>query len=392
MSTSFMIPGLSMLFPSVKCTSDLWTCILTVGEGEINAAISMAAVAFSPDFDLRETYFLYTGIAGVNPRKATLGSVALARYTVQVTLQYEIDPRGLPRDWPTGYFAYGCNRPGEYPTITYGTEVFELNAALRDKVFRLAANATLTDSDGPRQYRAKYNPSVIRPGRPKIIKMPWSDRGDVDVNEYKPASGPPTLVKCDSATSDVYYSGTALAEAFERTTTLWTNGTGEYCMTAQEDNANLEVMVRADLEGRVDFSRIIVMRSGRSQLMNVSKPSDANHAGSNFDRPPPGLTDLEHLTHTDQNGFSIAIDNLFNVGMPIVHGILRKWRCTYRKGIPPRNYIGDIFGSLGGEPDFGLGSLTQGERVIPGGGTGGFDAGDGLAKHPHRKRRLRRRG
>jgi hypothetical protein len=214
---------------------------------------------------------------------------------------------------------------------------------------------------------------------------------DIAINEYHAASGAPGVVRCDSATSDVYYSGTRLSEAFEKTTTLWTNGTGEYCMTAQEDNANLEVMVRADIEGRVDFARIIVMRSGIS-WSNVLMLPQLTYAGSNFDRPPPELSDLEHLTRTDQNGFTIAIDNLFNAGLPIVRGILDKWDCTYEKGIPLKNYIGDIFGSLGGHPDFGLGSLTNGERVKPMASDGGSEGGDEHAKMMRLKRARRRRG
>ncbi|CAG9943044.1 unnamed protein product [Clonostachys rosea f. rosea IK726] len=180
--------------------------------------------------------------------------------------------------------------------------------------------------------------------------------------------GTPTVVRCDSTTSDVYFSGKALAEAFERTTSVWTNGTGVYCMTAQEDNACLEVMVRAAIEKRVDFSRIILMRTG-----------------SNFDRPPPGVTDWEHLAVLDQNGFEIAIENIYRAGMLIVHGIIVGWDETFDKGIPAKNYIGDILGSLGGQPDFGLGSITGGRGVSLGGvdgntGQGGYEShfGQGL--------------
>lgn len=251
-----------MLFPTVDCTWDSDVCILTVGEGEINAAASMTALAFSPLFDLRKTYFIFTGIAGVNPRKATLGSVALARYCVQVALQYEIDTRSLPPSWHTGYFAYGSNHPDEYPSIAYGTEVFELNAALRDRAYLLSSNASLSDSEGPRKYRARYDPANSPPHSEKFKKPSEDDKDKINANEYRAASSSPRVVRCDSATSDVYYSGTRLSEAFEKTTSIWTNGTGEYCMTAQEDNANLEVMIRADIERRVDFSRVIVMRSG----------------------------------------------------------------------------------------------------------------------------------
>lgn len=53
--------------------------------------------------------------------------------------------------------------------------------------------------------------------------------------------------------------------------------------------------------------------------------------------------------------------------MAIIRGILNGWGCVFEQGIPTDNYIGDIFGSLGGTPDFGLGSQTGGGRLQPGG-------------------------
>ena len=52
--------------------------------------------------------------------------------------------------------------------------------------------------------------------------------------------------------------------------------------------------------------------------------------------------------------FYTSLDNLFSVGIEIVRGILHDWNCTFWAGVSPSNYIGDIFGSLGGEPDFWL--------------------------------------
>ncbi|RDA83390.1 hypothetical protein CP532_4739 [Ophiocordyceps camponoti-leonardi (nom. inval.)] len=318
-------PGLSMLFPHVKCTQDGFVCQATVGEGEINAAASMTALALSPYFHLAKTYFLLAGIAGVNPREATLGSVALSRFAVQAALQYEIDPRSLPANWSTGYIPYGRSHPFEYPAILYGTEVFELNVGLRDAAAVLASRASLVDDDTSRRYRAMYA------------------RGD---GYYAKATQPPSVVKCDCITSDVYYSGNMLSQAFENTTRVWTNGTGAYCMTAQEDSAILEVMVRAAVEGLVDFSRVMLMRTA-----------------SDFDRPPPGVSDLHHLTRVDQNGFRIATANLYIAGIEIVKGIVAGWNSTYLRGHRPPNYVGDIFGTLGGSPDFGPGSRTGGEPV-----------------------------
>lgn len=42
---------------------------------------------------------------------------------------------------------------------------------------------------------------------------------------------------------------------------------------------------------------------------------------------------------------------------------MNEWESTFAKGIPATNYIGDIFGSLGGVPDFGPGSAFNDDPV-----------------------------
>lgn len=146
----------------------------------------------------------------------------------------------------------------------------------------------------------------------------------------------PSIVACDGATSDVYYSGPTLAEAFGNFTSLITNGTGEYCSTAQEDSAILESLLRATKANLVDFSRIIVMRTA-----------------ANFDRPPPGISAYDHFFYKNAGGFLPSLANLYLAGIPIINGIVKEWESIFAKGIKPTNYIGDIFGSIGGIPDFG---------------------------------------
>jgi purine nucleoside permease len=103
---------------------------------EINAATSAQALWQSDYFDLSESYFLIAGIAGINPNQGSLGDVTLQRFAVQVNLQYEIDIRELGENYSTPYIPYGAKLPAplQYPGNYYGTEVFELNVALRDKV------------------------------------------------------------------------------------------------------------------------------------------------------------------------------------------------------------------------------------------------------------------
>ena len=147
------------------------------------------------------------------------------------------------------YVPQGSTDPTEYPQSIYGTEVFEVNDNLRQLAIGFAKTAVLNDSTDAMAYRANY----------------------ASTSAYKAGSEPPSVVGCDGATSDVYFSGTLLSEAFENTTKLFTNGSGVYCTTAQEDTATLEALLRGAILNITDFSRIIIMRTA-----------------SDFDRPYAG--------------------------------------------------------------------------------------------------------
>ncbi|EIW53945.1 purine nucleoside permease [Trametes versicolor FP-101664 SS1] len=311
------VPGFSPLFPQAHCTSDGSVCQAVTGESEINAASTITALVLSPAFDLKRTYFLIAGIAGINPKQGTLGSVGFARYAVQVALQREIDAREMPANFSSGYFAQGTTFPGIYPQDIYGTEVFELNDDLRQLAIALARKGTLADDKRAQQYRVNFAKD----------------------SEYAAGAAPPSVIACDTATSDVYWSGKMLGEAFESATTMLTNGTGAYCTSQQEDNAILEALVRGARAALVDFARVISMRTG-----------------SNFDRQYPGQTAGEAL-HSNSPGFEISLKNIAAAGVPIVTGIVSEWHTRFEAGIKASNYIGDILGSLGGKPDFGPGSI-----------------------------------
>ncbi|KAE8356107.1 purine nucleoside permease-domain-containing protein [Aspergillus coremiiformis] len=309
------IPGASPIFPDVHCTVDYDVCQLITGEGEINAAITVSSIALSPFFDLTHTYFLIAGIAGINPKVGTISSVTFARYAVQVALQYEIDMRELPNNFSTGYFSQGSYGPGQYPSSIYGTEVFEVNAELRTLAVSFAQKANLSDTAVAQKYRSQYT-----------------------MDGYEAATQAPSILECDVATSDVYYSGVLLSETFSNTTAVLTNGTGVYCTTAQEDNATLQALLRTSARNRTDFSRIIVMRTA-----------------SDFDQPHPDESAYQNLRYADAGSFEPAIQNLYLAGIQVINGILDGWNATFAAGVTPSNYIGDIFGTLGGTPDFGPG-------------------------------------
>ncbi|KAJ6592321.1 purine nucleoside permease [Mycena vulgaris] len=322
LARNITVPGFSPLFPDVHCTQDGTICLLTTGQAEINAASTISSLLASPCFDLTSTYFVLAGIAGVSPRQATVGSVTFARYAVQGGLQHEFDAREKPAHFPSGYFAQGTTAPGQYPIWIDGTEVFEVNDALRQVAVGLARTAKLTDTDACKTLRATYTSP-----------------------DFAVGAAPPAIAMCDTVTSDTYWSGALLAAAFENTTTILTNGTGVYCSTQQEDNAILSALLRGALFDLVDFSRIIVMRSA-----------------SDFDRPPAVGNAADNL-FAPTVGFPPALLNLRIAGVKVVQGIIDGWEGTFKRGIEPANYVGDILGSLGGQPDFGPGNFFGGRSA-----------------------------
>ncbi|CAJ2513109.1 Uu.00g012280.m01.CDS01 [Anthostomella pinea] len=314
LAINITVPGFSPLYPDAHCTANGDVCQLTTGESEINAAVTIASLVRSERFDLTSTYFMVAGIAGVNPEVATICSVTFARYAVQVALQYEFAQSDIPANFTSGYIPQGSTVNDEYPQSIYGTEVFEFNQNLQKMAAGFARKATLNDSEAAVAYRANY----------------------AAASAYAAGAAAPSVVECDVATSDVYYSGNTLSTAFGNYTTLVTNGTGVYCTTAQEDNATGEALLRAAIQKLIDFSRIIVMRTA-----------------SDFDRPFPGEAATTNLLYADQGGFEPAVMNIYLAGVQVVTGILDGWNSTFAAGVNASNYIGDIFGTLGGEPDFG---------------------------------------
>lgn len=286
------IPGLSSDYPFLTC-DPRGVCQMTTAMGHANAAASLMAVLYSDRLDLRQTWFLIAGIAGIDPAQGTLGTAAWARYAVDMGLAHEIDARDLPRGWQDGYFGVNTEGPGRKPRLDYGTEVFRLDEALLQRALQLSRGAALEDSDDARAFRARY-PSA-------------------------PANAPPRVTQCDTMSGDTWWSGAHLREHARRWTQLLTDGAGTYCTTQQEDNATLVALQRAAAEGRADFHRIAILRTG-----------------SDFDSPPPrqGAFQALHAQLALQGPFRIACDNLVIAGMPLVDEIAGHWD-QWQHGVPP---------------------------------------------------------
>jgi purine nucleoside permease len=280
------VPGLPSDYPTVGCNSD-GVCQMTTGMGHANAAASMMAVLYSGAFDLRKTYFLIAGIAGIDPLHGTIGSAAWARYA------HEIDARELPHGWTDGYFGVLTDAPDQVPRFDYRTEVFRLDEALLQRALALSRSAVLEDGEDLAAYRQHYTEA--------------------------PARQPPTVIQCDTLSADTWWSGRRLGEHARRWTRLLTDGKGVYCNSQQEDNATLNALTRGAQSGLVDLRRVAVLRSG-----------------SDFDRPYPHQGVLESLQAQRSLAGAVRISavNLVHAGMPLVRAITLNWD-QWQDGVSP---------------------------------------------------------
>jgi purine nucleoside permease len=284
------VPGLSPDYPVVRC-NEAGVCVMTTGMGHANAAASIMALTFSPRFDLRHTYFLIAGVAGIDPARGTLGTATWANYLVDFDIQWEVDSREAPPNWTSGYLGIFAKNPGDKPPLEYRTEVFELNHQLTDAALALSRDVQLADASQAQTTRAKY--------------------------DYAPANQPPTVVQCDTLSGDTWWSGNAIGERAREWTRIVTDGKGNYCTTQQEDNATYEALKRAASADRVDLQRVAVLRTG-----------------ADFDRPPKGVSSVDNLLNTNgQGGGDIALANLYRAGSPLVQSIVTQWS-EWREGVP----------------------------------------------------------
>jgi purine nucleoside permease len=284
------VPGLSKPFPEVACT-EAGLCVVTTNMGYANAASSVSALIYSGRFDLRQSYFVIAGIAGVDPAGGTLGSAHWARYAIDGGLQHEIDAREMPEGWSSGYVAIGAAAPGQKVELRYASEIYRLDEDLLQAAYRLTKDVELADSDAAKAYRARYGSA--------------------------PANAPPKVSICDTISSDTWWHGDRLGHAMEAWAKLITDGAADPCTTQQEDNATLTALRRGADAQLLDFKRIAVLRTA-----------------SNFDREAAGQTAAESLA-AKSGGYLPSVTNAYRVAGTLAHAIVTDWE-AWRVG-PPMN-------------------------------------------------------
>lgn len=263
------------------------------GQGTAHAAATIMALGLDPRFDFRHAYWIIAGIAGGSPSRISLGSAAWARWVVDGDLAYEIDAREMPAEWTTGYIPLRKTHPFETPAVPLDGQMYALNPDLVGWAFDLTRNTPLPDSDRLRDVRSHFDGPA--------------------------AQNPPSVILGDEVSGSTYWHG-KLSDAWaEEWMRYFTDANGRFATTAMEDTGTLQSLRGLANAGRVDWNRILVLRTV-----------------SNFDQQPRGMSAAESLSHQRIGSYSAylpSLESAYTVGHAVVRELLQNWS-RYHAVIP----------------------------------------------------------
>jgi purine nucleoside permease len=275
--------------------------VLTDGKGTIGvvsgttvrASNQIMALVLSGQFDFSRTYWIVNGIAGVDPAVASIGSAAWARYVIDGDVAYEIDAREADPAWPYAVIPIGSKVPNQKPAYEGwepDTMMYPLNPSLVGWAYALTRDTPIPDSHEMEAYRATYE------GFPNAQKPPFVLYGE-------------TFGSCR------YWHGKALTRWAEDWTRLWTDGKGTFAMSDMEDQGIAAALSRLSKMGRVDFRRVLFLRTASNYCMQAPKQ------------------DVNKSLHSDYAGYMPSLEAAYRVGSRVSHELAAHWG-EYRDTIP----------------------------------------------------------
>lgn len=260
--------------------------VLVTGIGTARSSAAVMALGMDPRFDLTKSYWVVAGIAGFDPEDASIGSAAWAEYLVDGDLSHEIDAREIPKDWPFGYFARYTQRPFDAQKPSPTGEMYQLNEALVDWAFDQTKDLVLSDDDPyAKAHRALYT-------------------------EHAMAQKPPFVLKGDHIAALTFWHGKLLNDWANQWVAYWTENQGEFVSSAMEDTGTYLSLSWLDRIGRVDVSRLLVLRTA-----------------SNYTMPPPGVSAAENLLAENKgySGLHLAVESAYLVASTVVDALIEGW-------------------------------------------------------------------
>ena len=274
-------------------------------------ALQIMALAADPRYDLTHTYFILSGIGGGLPHTMSLASAVWVQRVLDGNPAFEIDSREIPKDWPDGLVAIGATKPGQ-------------GSANVDSV--PPAGVSEDSSGGVGTVAFKLNPSLVSwaYGLTKGVAIPTNDAVRAFGRRfagYPVALEDPAVILGDSIGSDRFFHGEIMTRWAEDWDRIYTRGAGRLAISDCEDAGVCLALQRLAQMGRVDFSRLLILRTA-----------------CNFTVPPAGVTAEKSLfgdTISDSSGVAYlpALEADYRVGSVVALKLLEGWS-TYRDTVP----------------------------------------------------------
>jgi purine nucleoside permease len=163
--------------------------------------------------------------------------------------------------------------------------LYELNAAIANWAFDRTRNTPLADSDKLKEVRGHFDGAA--------------------------AQNPPTVLMGDEVSGSTYWHG-KLSDAWAADwTRYFTDGKGHFATTAMEDTGTLQSLRFLANAGRIDWNRVMVLRTV-----------------SNFDQQPRGMSAADSLAHQRIGSYSAylpSLESAYVVGHVVVTELLNHW-------------------------------------------------------------------
>jgi purine nucleoside permease len=170
---------------------------------------------------------------------------------------------------------------------------YELNRPLVDWAFALTRDTPIPDSDAMRDYRSQYE------GFPNAQRPPFVLCGE-------------TFGCCR------YWHGKGLTQWASDWTRLWTGGKGDFAMSDMEDQGIATALHRLSTMGRVDFQRVMFLRTASNYCMQAPRQ------------------DVNKSLHAEYAGYLPSLEAAYRVGSRVTHELAAHWD-RYGDKPPPQS-------------------------------------------------------
>ena len=296
LTRTIAVPGMTRV---VRANADASEIAVTIGPGNIKPGVNLMALGADSRFDLRQSYWLINGIAGVSPADGTVGDAFWTDFVINGDLAKEIDGREIPSGWSDGFLSLDGSTPEDAKGGS-GLEDDvskwigdEAKANPRGNVIRL--NRTLLNW----AYGLTKDTPIQEDATMKSLRLRYGTKGPT-------ASGPQVRIGANMAT-EVFWHGAKLDAWAHRWVKFETDGTAHLGTTAMNDSGTLLALQALTNQGKADWNRALVLRTV-----------------SNFDMPPPGMTaaqDFASEQHGAYTAYLPALEAAYTVG----HRVVAAW-------------------------------------------------------------------